>query len=219
MFPAAVRAIVFDVVGTLVEPHPAVADAYHRAAGRHGVACDVAEIGRRFRSAWTRQEAIDAAATPAFATDQDRERRRWREIVAEVFAGAPESDAIFIDLWESFARPAAWRPLPAGVHLARAARDAGLTVALASNFDGRLFPLARAIEPLSWAEHVFVSAEIGWRKPAAEFFRVVEGRLGLTAPEVLIVGDDPELDVAAGRRAGWHAWDVATASATSRGRA
>ncbi|MFM9011649.1 MAG: hypothetical protein ACKON8_12495, partial [Planctomycetota bacterium] len=94
MFPAAVRAIVFDVVGTLVEPHPAVADAYHRAAGRHGVACDVAEIGRRFRSAWIRQEAIDAAATPAFATDQDRERRRWREIVAEVFAGAPESDAI-----------------------------------------------------------------------------------------------------------------------------
>lgn len=218
MFPAAVGAIVFDVVGTLVEPQPAVAQAYRAAGARHGVDLDVAEIGRRFRSAWTRQEAEDAVTVPAFATDQDRERSRWRAIVAEVFAGADQRDAIFADLWEHFARPEAWRPLPAGRDLAVAARDAGLTLALASNFDDRLLPIAAAVEPLSWAEHVFVSAEIGWRKPAVEFFRVIEGRLGLAAHELLLVGDDAELDVAAGRRAGWHAWHVAEASAACRGR-
>jgi len=217
MFPAAVRAIVFDVVGTLVEPHPAVAEAYRAAGLRHGVDLDVVAIGHRFRSAWTRQEMLDAAATPPFATDQGRERRRWREIVADVFGNEPASDAIFADLWDSFARPSAWRPLPGGRELVRDALDAGLVVALASNFDERLVPLAAALEPLSWAERIFVSAEIGWRKPAVEFFRAVEGRLGLAAHEVLIVGDDPELDVAAGRRAGWQAWDVAAASAARRG--
>ena len=60
-------------------------------------------------------------------------------------------------------------------------------------------------EPLTLAEHVFASSELGWRKPSAEFFRAVERRLGRKPHELLLVGDDPELDVAAARRAGWHA--------------
>lgn len=218
MFPAAVRAIVFDVVGTLVEPDPPVTQAYRQAGLRQGVDLDVGEIDRRFREAWIRQEAVDAAGSPPFATDQERERRRWQAIVADVFADVPRGKAIFEDLWEHFARPAAWRPLSSGREVARAALDAGLTMALASNFDDRLHRIASAIEPLSWAKHVFVSAEIGWRKPAADFFRTVEGRLGLAPRELLLVGDDPQLDIAAGRRAGWHAWDVAAGSAITRHR-
>jgi beta-phosphoglucomutase-like phosphatase (HAD superfamily) len=68
MFPPAARAIVFDVVGTLVEPAPAVAEAYRAAALRHGIDHDVADIGGRFRTAWRRQEALDAAAFPPFGT-------------------------------------------------------------------------------------------------------------------------------------------------------
>ena len=124
--------------------------------------------------------------------------------MADVFDAAPQSDVIFAELWAHFGRPDAWRPIPAGRDLARAARDAGLTVALASNFDERLFGIATVIEPLSWAEHVFASSELGWRKPAVEFFRTVERRLGRSPDELVLVGDDPELDIAAGRRAGWH---------------
>jgi putative hydrolase of the HAD superfamily len=204
MFPAAAQAIVFDVVGTLVEPAPTVAEAYRAAALRHGIDHDVADIGSRFRAAWRRQEAVDAAALSPFATSGTRERERWRAIVADVFAAAPASDAIFDDLWTHFGRPDAWRPIAAGRDLVRAARDAGLTVALASNFDERLFGIATVIEPLSWADHVFASSEIGWRKPAVEFFRTVERRLGHSPAELVLVGDDPELDIAAGRRAGWH---------------
>jgi putative hydrolase of the HAD superfamily len=204
MFPAAARAIVFDVVGTLVEPAPAVADAYRAAALRYGIDQDAADIGRRFRAAWRRQETLDAAAIPAFATSGTRERERWRAIVADVFDATPQSDAIFDELWTHFGRPGAWRPIPAGRDLVRAARDAGLTVALASNFDERLFGIATVIEPLSWADHVFASSELGWRKPSAEFFRTVEHRLGRSPTELVLVGDDPELDIAAGRRAGWH---------------
>jgi putative hydrolase of the HAD superfamily len=56
---------------------------------------------------------------------------------------------------------------------------------------------------------VFASSEIGWRKPAAEFFRTVEQRLGCEPAEILLVGDDPDLDIAAGRLAGWHVLGVA----------
>jgi putative hydrolase of the HAD superfamily len=206
--PVGVGVVVFDVVGTLVEPSPSVAMAYQRAAARHGLTVDVPLIQQRFKAAWRRQEAIDAAATPAFATSRDREAERWRAIVEDVFVGADAAGAIFTDLWDHFGRVEAWQPLVHGRDLLRSAIDAGATVALASNFDERLLAIAERLEPLSWVPHVFASSEIGWRKPAPEFFRWVEQRLGCQPGEVLLVGDDPALDLAAARRAGWRALDV-----------
>jgi len=202
--PAGVRCVVFDVVGTLVEPWPPVAEAYAAAARQRGVVADPAVIRPRFAAAWRRQELLDAAAQPAFATDRHRERARWRAIVEEVFPDCPQVTGVFADLWDHFGRPAAWRPLPVGAGLLEQARAAGLDVALASNFDERLLAIAPALAPLAGAGHVFPSSELGWRKPAPEFFRAVERRLDLAAAELLLVGDDPELDLAAGRRAGWH---------------
>ena len=206
--PPRVRAVVFDVVGTLVEPHPSVAVAYQRAAARHGVELGVGDIDGLFRAAWRKQEAVDATAATPFATDRARERDRWRAIVLEVFSNVSAAPAIFDDLWEHFGRPAAWRPTRHGPTLVQQAIDAGLTVALASNFDERLFAIAGHVEPLVRVPHVFASSELGWRKPAPEFFRSVEARLGFGPTELLLVGDDPELDLAAGRRAGWHVHGV-----------
>jgi putative hydrolase of the HAD superfamily len=203
--PPGVRAAVFDVVHTLVEPWPPVAEAYDEAARRHGVHLDPAVVGERFTTAWRRQEAIDAAAPIPFATSRSREADRWRSIVADVFTGTAATEAIFADLWAHFGRPEAWRPVPAGRELVLAARAAGLPVVLASNFDERLLSIAAVVEPLTLADHVFASSELGWRKPAAAFFQAVEQRLGLRPEELLLVGDDPELDVAAALRAGWQA--------------
>jgi putative hydrolase of the HAD superfamily len=205
LFPPGVRAAVFDVVHTLVEPAPTVAVAYRDAGRRHGVERATELIRERFAAAWKRQEALDAAAAPPFATSRSREADRWRQIVAEVFDDPPAGEAIFADLWDHFGRPDAWRAIPAGCDLVVAARAAGLRVALASNFDERLLTLAAAIEPLTVAEHVFASSELGWRKPAPQFFHAVETRLGLRPDELILFGDDAELDIAAARRAGWHA--------------
>jgi putative hydrolase of the HAD superfamily len=210
--PPGVRVVVFDVVGTLVEPTPSVVEAYRRAAAGHGVLVEPVEIQRRFRAAWRRQEAVDAASAPAFATSRDREACRWRAIVDDVFVGVGQAEAIFVDLWRHFGTVEAWGPIDRGRDLVRAALDAGAMVALASNFDERLLSIARVMEPLSWVPHVFPSSEIGWRKPAPEFFRVLEERLGCRPEETLLVGDDPDLDIRAARRAGWRTLGVGAAS-------
>jgi putative hydrolase of the HAD superfamily len=207
--PEGVDVVVFDVVGTLVEPSPSVAVAYQQAGLRHGLTVDTSIIQQRFKAAWRRQETIDAAAVPAFATSRGREAQRWQAIVDDVFEGAAPAAAIFADLWEHFGRVEAWQPLAHGRDLVRLAIDAGVTVALASNFDERLLAIAERLEPLSWVPHVFASSEIGWRKPAPEFFRWIERRLGCGPAAVLLVGDDPELDVAAARRAGWRSLGIA----------
>jgi FMN phosphatase YigB (HAD superfamily) len=117
-------------------------------------------------------------------------------------------ELVFLDLWDHFADPGAWRALDAGTRLVEAALDAGCGVALASNFDERLLAIAGRVDPLCRAAHVFASSELGWRKPAAEFFRAVERRLGAVAGELLLVGDDPRLDVAAARAVGWRSLGV-----------
>jgi len=206
--PADVQAVVFDVVGTLVAPDPPVAVAYSRAAARHGVVRDPADIDRLFRAAWSRQERIDAGSPRPFATCRAREAERWRSIVEDVFPGEPAGGAIFTDLWNHFGRVSAWRPLGRGTELLRRAAVAGCTVVLASNFDERLYAIAGRMDPLRLADHVFPSAEIGWRKPAPEFFRAIERRVGCPPERLLLVGDDPLLDVAAARRAGWRALPI-----------
>jgi putative hydrolase of the HAD superfamily len=211
LFPQGVRAAVFDVVGTLVEPSPSVAEAYAHAAARQGLVTEVPRLAERFGKAWKRQEDLDAAAVVPFVTSREREFTRWREIVEDVFADQADPvliGRIFDDLWSHFGEPAAWRPTRVGADLVQAAIDAGLEVVLASNFDERLFDVAAAVEPLVKATRVFPSSEICWRKPAASFFRVIEERLGMAPSELVMVGDNPALDVAAARRAGWHAFLV-----------
>lgn len=202
--PPPVRAVVFDVVGTLVEPDPPVAVAYRQAGLRHGLDLEVAMIRERFAEAWRRQEELDAAGHPPFATSARREEDRWRRIVIDVFDRSPMAEGVFQDLWEHFGRDDAWRPTAWGERLVAEARAAGLEMALASNFDERLFRVAREVEPLKQFRHVFASSELGWRKPAVEFFRAVEARLGLPSSDLLLVGDDPELDLEAAARAGWR---------------
>ncbi len=207
-FPAGVKAAVFDVVDTLVAPSPPVAVAYQQAARRQGIELDEVKLAKRFGEAWKRQEAIDAEARPAYATSRDREWRRWQGIVRDVFYGLADADAsdrIFADLWQHFAQPTAWRATRHGSAIIAAAVDAGLEVALASNFDERLYEVAAEVEPLVKAAHVFPSSELGWRKPSPAFFRAVENRLGLRPSELIMFGDNPILDAAAARKAGWHA--------------
>lgn len=81
----------------------------------------------------------------------------------------------------------------------------GLQIAVASNFDARLHRLCDADPTLSRIQTRLVSSEIGYRKPAAEFYRTVINQCGVPAESILMVGDDWEADVVAARQAGLSA--------------
>ena len=55
-----------------------------------------------------------------------------------------------------------------------------------------------------WFEFVIATQEIGPEKPDPESFRRVAARMGLSPSEIVYVGDHPENDVEAPRRAGMH---------------
>ena len=206
---AGVDTVVFDVVGTLLEPAPSVSEAYKKSAEKFGVSVPVGEIAQRFSIAWERQESLDAQNKPAFITHRRREYDRWRQIVFDVFEDLPAADKIFDDLWVHFGKPSSWQPLEQGCRLLETVREFGVEVAVASNFDERLLELAKHVEPLNGIEKIFASSELGWRKPAPQFFQAVESRLQKEPESLLLIGDDPRLDIAAAKAAGWKSMRIA----------
>ena len=203
-----VDTVVFDVVGTLLEPAPSVSEAYKECAEKFGCSLPVGEIAQRFSIAWERQESLDAQNKPAFTTNRRREYDRWRQIVFDVFEDSPVADKIFEDLWIHFGKPSSWQPVDQGCRLLETVREFGIEVAVASNFDERLLELAKHIEPLNGIEKIFASSELGWRKPAPQFFQAVESRLQKEPESLLLIGDDPRLDIAAAKVAGWKSMRI-----------
>ena len=183
-----VRAIVFDAVGTLIRPDPPAAYVYAAVGKRFGSVLDRDEIGRRFRTAFTRQEEVDQQAK--FRTSESREVERWRRIVKEVLTDVTDSEACFWELFHHFARPGAWRcEQETGGVLAQLA-GRGYALALASNYDRRLRSVVAGITALAPLQHLVISSEVGWRKPAPEFYAAVCASLGAREKDVLHVGDD-----------------------------
>lgn len=194
-------ALLFDCVGTLLYPEPASAIVYEAVGRRYGSRWTIDEIARRFRIAFAAEEAVERR-DPELRTSEERERRRWQTIVAAVLDDVTDGAATFAELWNHFARPDAWRSFEDAARAVPELVRRGVTVGVASNFDARLHPLIAAHFPAIRPERVFVSSEVGYRKPSPEFFRRCQ------LPSVngqLLIGDDVENDFLGARAAGWQA--------------
>src|SRR5262245_11042099 len=121
MISASVRAIFFDAVGTLIFPDPPAADVYDEVGRRHGSHLSLDVIKKRFRDAFQAEEAFDQRND--LRTDEEREVRRWRHIVAAVLDEVTDGEAVFRELFDHFSHASAWRCAPdAGPVLAELSR-------------------------------------------------------------------------------------------------
>jgi putative hydrolase of the HAD superfamily len=198
--PAPIRAVFLDAVGTLIRPVPSAGAVYAEVGRRFGSRLDRATISAGFATAFARQEQQDLER--GLRTDDAREVERWRGIVGEVLADVTDREACFQALYEHFARPGAWQcdRDAAGV-LAELSRR-GCQVGVCSNFDHRLRAVLEGLPGLRPIQHVAISSEVGWRKPAAGFFAALREMTGLPGEEVLVVGDDLANDYEGAQAAG-----------------
>jgi putative hydrolase of the HAD superfamily len=199
-----ISAIFFDAVGTLLEPTPAVVDAYLRVSHAHGFFIARDELKRRMLAAYQRQEELDLAAN--WQTSEARESDRWRTVVGESFAGAERVDAIFEELHSWFAKPEAWTTFPDALLLLKELPSFNIPFGLASNYDHRLRPIVDAKPELAlFRQHLWISSEMGCRKPGRAFFEKLIDSAGCPAGEILYVGDDVANDYHGALTAGMQA--------------
>lgn len=203
------RWIVFDAVGTLIEPSPPVAAAYHAVGSRFGSKLTVSEVGQRFRQAFHSSESDGFPGGPgsmsALQTSDEIEEARWRWIVTEVLSDASDPETCFRELWDHFARPTSWRCFDDVAPSLSRLSAAGYQFAIASNFDRRLHAVCDALDHLKSIDRRIVSSSIGVRKPSPQFYTAIIQACGCTPRQILMVGDSNEHDVLAPRAAGLRA--------------
>ncbi|MCY2966360.1 MAG: HAD family hydrolase [Planctomycetota bacterium] len=196
------RWVALDAVGTVIYPDPPVRQVYFQSAKRHGSQFTEAEIEQRFRTTYVR---LEEESTNGYQTSENLEEERWRAVVREVLSDVPDPATCFRELFDWFASPNAWRVYADVAPALALLAQLGVSTAVASNFDRRLHPVLNGLPELASIPLRVVSSEVGYRKPASEFFAALQSQTNSPADQIAMVGDSHANDVEGALRAGLRA--------------
>lgn len=181
---AGVRAVLFDLWGTLATAPPTLGDdALRRALAAAKVEKPFADV----KAAWEKARE----AEPDDDAERDLEARFFETFkllgmkARFAKAGAKDARKRYVD-----ELGAALRPFPDTLDALRALPP-GTRVGVVSNFPDAAV-LKRALDRMGLSgrlDAVVCSGECGWRKPDPRPFQVALERLGVTAADAVMVGD------------------------------
>ncbi|MFP6640633.1 MAG: HAD-IA family hydrolase [Myxococcota bacterium] len=207
------RAVLFDVTGTLIEPREDVGETYSRIAARHGVHASASRLGSGFRQAlrdWPEQFFPDLSPDERAET----ERNRWHGILRQTFHAAghfavgTESGPVFQEIFDFYRRKEAWRLLPGARGTLQTARDLRLRIGVVSNFDHRLEALLQDIGIIEFLDVIAHPFRCGHGKPDPAIFQAALDQLDILAAHCLFVGHDPSRDLRAAEALGMPTFDA-----------
>jgi putative hydrolase of the HAD superfamily len=219
---ARIRAIVFDVGGTLIYPIDPIGETYARFACRHHVKLPVETTTEAFHQAMKNLSPRTAGTIPSNGDD----RLWWKEVVKRslpenAFRDGAVFETFFEEVYLHYAKPGAWGVYPEVFEVIEALRDHPVELVALSNWDGRLHSVLDGNGLGEFISRRFISAELGWEKPDPAIYRHVADVLNIPPHSLLSVGDDPRKDVEAPGKAGWQTvqierpkhdlWDVVRA--------
>jgi putative hydrolase of the HAD superfamily len=189
-----VKAVFFDVGGTLIHPWPSVGEIYASTAKRHGITITPEGAEDAFRESWT---ALKRGELTVSRKDW------WRELVFRVLG--QRNDACFDELFDLFAHAQAWKLYPDAFEALHEIRARALYIGVISNWDERLRPLLDELGIAPLLDSITVSCEVGAEKPDSEIFRAALRAAGVEAAQALHVGDSIEEDVRGAEQVGLRA--------------
>ena len=191
MSRAPVRALFFDVGGTLMRPQPSVGAIYASVANRHGMTVTAEGMERAFRESWA------ALKQPGLTTSR---KDWWREVVFRTLG--QENEPCFEELYQIFMHADAWQVFPDVEETLHEARSRGLHVGVISNWDERLRPLLDEMGLAHYFNSITISCEVGVEKPGEEIFRAALRTAGVSPTEAVHIGDSENEDVCGAEAAG-----------------
>jgi HAD superfamily hydrolase (TIGR01509 family) len=203
-----VEAVTIDAYGTLVtlvDPVPAL----RAALAARGVERTEADVRHAFlveASYYVERshEGHDEATLALLRRD-----------CAAVFLGAAEAAVDVDEFVAAFVGALAFEELSGAAAACRTLKDAGLKLAVVSNWDVGLHGHLRTLGLHELVDTVVTSAEAGAPKPAPEIFALAVERLG-AAPERTVHVGDSDADAEGARAAGLRFEPAPLADATQR---
>ena len=202
----AIRAVTFDVGGTLIRPWPSVGHVYAEVASQNGLQVSPELLNRQFAKTWKGFKDFNHTKT---------DWARMVDLTFQDLVQAPPSLTFFDQLYSRFSAPEVWHIFPDVHHALELLRSRGLKLAVISNWDERLRPLLHSLELDQYFEEIVISCEVGVPKPSAVIFSRTAEVLRLSPGEILHVGDDLIADVEGASAAGFKGVYLDRAGVTS----
>jgi putative hydrolase of the HAD superfamily len=203
MCSSVIKAVFSDAVGTLFYLNGSVGEHYALVGRGVGLNLDARALDVAFSTAWNNMPRRDPIDGPR----EEDDKGWWRELVELIFRDvAPnirelDRDNFFEVAYEHFAEAGVWQLYPEVPEVLESLYSR-VTLAVVSNFDGRLRMILEQLGISKFFSHVFVSSELGVDKPDPQIFRRALRFVSVRPEEVLHAGDDPQRDWQAAQDAG-----------------
>lgn len=203
--PSDLRAVFFDIGGTLIGPNLPLLGTWLRAAGIDGDDERVARLEPYARKAQA-EKRQSVLGTPRLRgllveellrllwADQPEDEARLSAAVDRVVANAMAAGHMAVPAWNDV--------LPGVPQGLAALRARGLRLVAVSNSDGSAAAVLESVGLLAAVDHVVDSHLVGFSKPDRRIFDAARALVGVEAGQVAHVGDLYEADVVGAQAAG-----------------
>ena len=204
MTESRIRAVCFDVGGTLLKPYPSVGHVMSRVLARHDL--DVTpEVLNDSMVAFGEYYARIYEKDESLWSEDDRQRQMWMDGYSLVLQRSGVTDnleQLVSDIYYEFDKAECWQLFDGVADTFRWLSESGYRIALISNWGAGLSTLMDGLGLGTYIDAVIASAEVGTHKPKPAMFYMALERLGAAPEEAIHVGDHMTADVHASRSVG-----------------
>lgn len=200
-----IKLISFDVNKTLIKVSGDVCATYLKTAQSFGIEKNCEIISEKFNKTFLDNfKKLDKELPNYGKASNMSSSEWWSRLVINIFndigytnpADQPKLKSTADHLYVLYSRGSGWQVKPGAVDLLNELRKQKPNVSLAvvSNFDGRLETILRDLNLRPNFSHLFASSQVGIAKPDPKIFEYVLKTCNVDANDYLHIGDDVEKD-------------------------
>lgn len=182
-----IKAVLFDLVGTLIYVKDSVGTVYSIVANGFGYETNPDLLNKSFKEIFNSKESPTGG--------NEKEKSWWKDLVRDVFKTSgyelgDSFDSIFETIFKEFSASSSWGIYPEVESTFLSLKNLNLKIGLISNFDSRLESLLDNLKIKNHFDLLVYSGKVGFSKPNKKIFLHALNELNLIPEEVIYVGDD-----------------------------
>lgn len=187
---------------TLIRPEPSWSGVYLAALADQGIEVTEEQLDRAFSSAmtseyWGFEGPFDATQTASW----DR-IVAFDQLVLDGLGHPEQPESVFRGIEGRFGTTGSWHVFPDVMPALDALRDAGIRMAIISNWTWSAVELLHDLELAAHFEAFAISARVGYQKPHEGIFRHALELTGVAPERAVHIGDQYRADVQGSRALG-----------------